>query len=52
MNYLPVARFFARSPNTCRWRLTTSSGRIQILRAPSFEKIAAAEAKPRDTVNP
>jgi len=26
--------------------------RIQILSAPSFEEIAAAEAKPRDTVNP
>ena len=26
--------------------------RIQILRAPSFEEIAAAEAKPRDAVNP
>ena len=26
--------------------------RIQILRAPSFEEIAAAEANPRDAVNP
>ena len=26
--------------------------RIQILRAPSFEEIAAAEAKPRDALNP
>ena len=52
MNYPPVARFFALSPNTCRWRLTGGAARIQILRAPSFEEIAAAEAKPRDAVNP
>ena len=52
MNCLAVTRSFARTPNTCRWRLTRGAGRIQILRAPSFEKIAVAEAKPRDAVNP
>ena len=48
----PMLRFSPDGRTLAIGNLHEAGRRIQILRAPSFEEIAAAEAKPRDVVNP